>query len=49
MLHRVWRMGQTKPVIIDVLIFKDTVESNIWKAVQNKERLAQLFMSIKGE
>lgn len=49
MLHRVWRMGQTKPVLIDILIFKDTVETKIWNAVQNKERLAQLFMAIKGE
>lgn len=49
MLHRVWRMGQTRPVQIEVLTFKNTVETKIWHAVQNKERLAQLFMSIKGE
>ncbi len=48
MLHRVWRMGQTKPVQIDILIFNNTVESNIWAAVSNKEKLADLFMSIKG-
>ena len=48
MLHRVWRMGQNKPVQIDILIFDNTVESNIWAAVSNKEKLADLFMSIKG-
>lgn len=48
MLHRVWRMGQNENVTIDVLTFKDTVETKIWKAVKNKEQLAQLFMSIKG-
>ena len=41
-------MGQDKPVQIDILIFDDTVESNIWKAVENKEKMADLFMSIKG-
>ena len=48
MIHRVWRMGQNEKVQIVILLFKDTVETNIWKAVKNKERLAQLFMSIKG-
>jgi hypothetical protein len=49
MLHRVWRMGQNEDVEIVILIFDDTVESNIWKAVKNKETFAQLFMSIKGD
>lgn len=48
MLHRVWRMGQTKPVQIDILTHKDTIETKIWNTVKNKERLADLFMSIKG-
>ena len=48
MLHRIWRTGQTEQVQIDILIFKGTVESKILKAVQNKERLSELFMSIKG-
>lgn len=48
MLHRVYRMGQTKPVQIDVLTFKDTVETKIWQSVQNKEKFADLFMRIKG-
>ena len=48
MLHRVWRMGQTEQVNIDVLIFKDTIETKIWHTVRNKEKLADLFMSIKG-
>lgn len=48
MIHRVWRMGQNEKVQIVILLFDDTVETNIWKAVKNKERLAQLFMGIKG-
>lgn len=48
MLHRVWRMGQKEDVTIDVLTFENTVETKIWRAVKNKEQLAQLFMSIKG-
>lgn len=48
MLHRVYRMGQTKPVQIDILTFKDTVETKIWQSVQNKEKFADLFMRIKG-
>lgn len=48
MLHRVWRMGQNENVSIKILIFKDTVETKIWNTVRNKERLADLFMSIKG-
>lgn len=48
MIHRVWRMGQTEDVEIDVLTFKDTIETKIWKTVQQKEHFADLFMSIKG-
>lgn len=49
MLHRVWRMGQDEDVQIDVLTFKDTIETKIWNTVRNKEKLADLFMSIKGD
>ena len=48
MLHRIWRMGQTDNVLINVLIHKDTVETKIWNTVRNKEKFADLFMSIKG-
>ena len=48
MLHRIYRIGQTKPVQIDILTFKDTVETKIWQSVQNKEKFADLFMRIKG-
>lgn len=48
MLHRVYRMGQTKPVQIDILTFKDTIETKVWEAVKNKEKFADLFMKIKG-
>lgn len=48
MLHRVWRMGQDKNVQIDILTFKDTIETQIWNTVRRKEKFADLFMSIKG-
>lgn len=48
MLHRIWRMGQTENVVIDVLVHEDTVETKIWNTVQNKEKFADLFMAIKG-
>ena len=48
MLHRVWRIGQKQDVTIDVLLFNYSVETQIWKAVKNKETLSELFMSIKG-
>ena len=48
MLHRVWRMGQSKDVEIIILILNGTVENKIWNAVQNKEKFADLFMAIKG-
>lgn len=47
MIHRVWRMGQQEDVTIDVLLFDDSIETKIWKSVQNKERLSELFMRIK--
>lgn len=49
MIHRIWRMGQEKDVKITVLVFEDTIETKVWNAVKNKERLADLFMSLKGE
>lgn len=48
MIHRVWRMGQNKNVQIDILTFKDTIETKIWETVRRKEKFADLFMSIKG-
>ena len=49
MLHRVYRMGQQENVKLDILLHKDTIENKIWNAVKNKEKLADLFMSIKGD
>lgn len=48
MLHRIWRRGQENNCLIDVLVFSDSIETKIWNTVQNKKRLADLFMSIKG-
>lgn len=48
MIHRVWRKGQKNDVQIKILVFKDTIEERIWRTVQNKEKLADLFMSYKG-
>ena len=49
MLHRVWRMGQTKNVQIDVLTFKDTIETKIWNIVKNKQELSDLFYGYGGK
>lgn len=48
MLHRVWRIGQKEQVNIYVLIAEGTIEEDIWTAVRNKEKLADLFMRVKG-
>lgn len=48
MLHRAWRIGQKEQVNIYVLLAKDTIEEDIWDAVRNKEKLADLFMRVKG-
>lgn len=48
MLHRVWRMGQENTVKVDILTFKDTIETTIWRTVKNKEHLSDLFMRAKG-
>lgn len=48
MCHRVWRMGQQGDVDIDILLFGNSVEEQIWKAVDQKQTAADLFMSIKN-
>jgi SNF2 family DNA or RNA helicase len=47
MLHRVFRKGQEKDVKLDILVFKNTIETKIWYTVKNKKMLADLFMSMK--
>lgn len=47
MIHRVWRMGQMDNVNIKILLYKGSVEEDIWKAVQGKEKAADLFMNVK--
>lgn len=49
MLHRVWRQGQEYATNIYVLLYKDTIEQQIWNTVNNKKSLADLFMSAKGQ
>lgn len=48
MLHRVWRMGQEKEVKIYVLVANGTAEEKIWKTVDTKQTLSNLFYAIKG-
>lgn len=48
MLHRLWRIGQTKPVDIIILTFENTIEEKIWDVVRTKGMFADLFMKIKG-
>ena len=47
MIHRCWRMGQENDVSITILTFDKTIETKIWNTVRNKEKLADLFMSLK--
>jgi SNF2 family DNA or RNA helicase len=47
MIHRCWRLGQKKETKIIVLQHADTVEKQIWLAVQNKQKMHDLYMSIK--
>lgn len=47
MIHRCWRLGQTRKTRIIVLEHKDTVEKQIWLAVQGKQKMHDLYMNIK--
>lgn len=47
MIHRCWRLGQRRETQIIVLQHKDTVEKQIWLAVQSKQKMHDLYMSIK--
>lgn len=47
MIHRCWRMGQKVPVKIIILEHKDTVEKQVWAAVSGKQKIHDLYMSIK--
>lgn len=49
MIHRCWRLGQKQDTNIIVLQMADTVEKNIWQAVQGKQKMHDLYMSIKKE
>ena len=48
MLHRVYRRGQENEISIKVLCFNNSIETKIWSTVSNKQKLADLFMSVKG-
>lgn len=47
MIHRCWRLGQKRATRIIVLEHKDTVEKQIWLAVQGKQKMHDLYMNIK--
>jgi hypothetical protein len=47
MIHRCWRLGQKRATRIIVLEHKDTVEKQIWLAVQTKQNMHDMYMSIK--
>ena len=47
MIHRCWRLGQKRTTRIIILEHKDTVEKQIWLAVQGKQKMHDLYMSIK--
>lgn len=47
MIHRCWRLGQKRDTKIIILQHKDTVEKQIWQAVAQKQKIHDLYMSIK--
>lgn len=47
MIHRCWRLGQHRETKIIVLQHADTVERQIWFAVQGKQKMHDLYMSVK--
>lgn len=47
MIHRCWRLGQKRKTRIIVLEHENTVEKQIWLAVQGKQKMHDLYMSIK--
>jgi len=47
MIHRCWRLGQRRATRIIVLEHQDTVERQIWLAVQGKQKMHDLYMNIK--
>lgn len=47
MIHRCWRLGQARATRIIVLEHEDTVEKQIWLAVQGKQKMHDLYMNIK--
>ena len=47
MIHRCWRNGQLNEVKIEILLFNNSIENKIWKTVENKKSIADLFMSAK--
>lgn len=46
MIHRCWRLGQKVATKVLVLIHENTVEKQIWIAVQSKQKAHDLYMSI---
>lgn len=46
MYHRIYRIGQSCSINIDILIYDGTIEQNIWSAVKGKHTLSTLFFSI---
>lgn len=47
MIHRCWRLGQKVATKIIVFLHENTVEKQIWTAVQSKQKAHDLYMSIK--
>lgn len=47
MIHRCWRLGQKRETQIIILQHADTVEKQIWLAVQGKQKMHDLYMSVK--
>lgn len=47
MIHRCWRIGQKRDTNIVVLMHKGTIEKQIWHAVEDKQKMHDLYMEIR--
>lgn len=49
MLHRFWRTGRDELVKVKILLNEHSIDEKIWRIVNNKQSLSDLFYAIKSE
>lgn len=48
MIHRCWRIGQKNKCTVNILIMRNSIEEKIWNVVKGKQKVHDLYMSIKS-